>query len=196
MNNKQLVTSDISKYCYKLNVRVSYLYFSGSLFVALFVSLLMINNVFAQEGQSGYKITSPVSGVIKTVYVKPGQMVKKGDLLLEFDDSLIASNLSEVKAKIQLAKLNKVEAKKEFARAEELYDRTVLSDQELQQANVLYSKALAQYAAAKNELVHAQWDMDHTKLYAAFAGQVSQIYSYPGQYVNNEFTAQTLLIIK
>ena len=196
MNNKQLVTSNISKDYYKLNVRISYLNFSGSLFVALFVSLFMINDVFAQEGQSGYKITSPVSGVIKTVYVKPGQMVKKGDVLLEFDDSLIASNLSEVKAKIQLAKINKVEAKKEFARAEELYDRTVLSDQELQQANVLYSKALAQYATAKNELVHAQWDMDHTKLYAAFSGQVSQIFSYPGQYVNNKFTAQTLLIIK
>ena len=164
--------------------------------MALLVSQFMINDVFAQEGQSGYKITSPVSGVIKTVNVKPGQMVKKGDLLLEYDDSLIASNLSEVKAKIQLAKLNKVEAKKEFERAEELYDRTVLSEQELQQANVLYSKALAQYAAAKNELVHAQWDMDHTKLYAAFSGQVSQIFSYPGQYVNNKFTAQTLLIIK
>ena len=72
----------------------------------------------------------------------------------------------------------------------------MLSEHELQQAKVLYSKALAQYAAADNQLVHAQWDMKHSKLYADFSGQVGKVFSYPGQFVNNKLTAQTLLIIK
>ncbi len=160
------------------------------------IALLMISiNVTASEN-TDYEITSPFSGVIKHIYISTGKAVKKGDLLLEFDDSLIVSNLSEAQSTIRLAKLNRAEAKKEFQRAEELYDRTVLSEHELQQAKVLYAKAEAQYAKAENQLIHAQWDIKHSKLYAGFTGKVSRIYSYPGQYVNNQFSVQPLLQIK
>jgi len=161
-----------------------------------FLSLVLSLSVSAQDSPSGYKISSPVSGVIKMIYVKPGQVVKKGDLLLEYDDSLIAGNLSEAQAKIKLAILNQAEAKKNYERAVELYDRTVLSEQELQQEKIAFTKASAQYAAAKNQLIHARWNMSHIKLYATINGQVSEVFSYPGQYVNNNFSAQTLLIIK
>ncbi len=175
--------------------------FSGRTFLRvlvflMFTGLQVSSNVLAQEIASGYQITSPVSGVIKQVYVQSGKTVKPGDLLLEYDMTLIASNLLEAEALIKLAKVDLAEAKKERERAEELYDRTVLSDHELQQAKVLYSKASAQYASAKNQLVHAQWDKKHSKLYAPFQGRVVKVLSYPGQYVNNKFTAQTLLILE
>lgn len=166
------------------------------IFFICFLLLALNLSVSAQDSPSGYEISSPVSGVIKMIYVKPGQAVKKGDLLLEYDDSLIAGNLFEAKAKIKLAKLNQAEAKKDYERAIELFDRTVLSEQELQQEKIAFTKASAEYAAAKNQLIHAQWNMSHIKLYATINGQVSDVYSYPGQYVNNKFSAQTLLIIK
>ena len=160
------------------------------------MALLMVSiNVSASEN-ADFEITSPLSGVVKHIYVSTGKAVKKGDLLLEFDDALIISNLSEAQSMIRLAKLNREEAKKEFQRAEELYDRTVLSEHELQQAKVLYAKAQAQYAKADNQLIHAQWHIKHIKLYAGFTGKVSRIYSYPGQYVNNQFSVQPLLQIK
>ncbi len=160
------------------------------------MALLMVSiNVSASEN-ADFEITSPLSGVVKHIYVSTGKAVKKGDLLLEFDDALIISNLSEAQSMIRLAKLNREEAKKEFQRAEELYDRTVLSEHELQQAKVLYAKAQAQYAKAENQLIHAQWYIKHSKLYAGFTGKVSRIYSYPGQYVNNQFSVQPLLQIK
>lgn len=165
---------------------------------ALFILALLLGaaSVSAQETVSGYRITSPVSGVIKQIYIQPGKKVKQGDLLLEYDETLIISNLSEAQANINLARVNRTEVKKELERAEELYERTVLSEHELQQAKVLYSKALAQYARAENKLTHAQWDKTHSRLYAPFNGQVIKVLSYPGQYVNNEFTAQTLLILE
>lgn len=193
MNNEQYAISCLTCKNYFLSFLNRILFFPALLLSAL---LFTTTSVLAQEGQAGYQITSPVSGVIKKVYVKPGQTVKKGDLLLEYDTSLIVSNLSEAQANIKLAKINTAEAKKEFARAEELYDRTVLSEHELQLAKVLYVKALAQYAAADNQLVHARWNMKHSKLYAELSGQVAKVFSYPGQFVNNKLTAQTLLIIK
>ncbi|MCU7800393.1 MAG: biotin/lipoyl-binding protein [gamma proteobacterium symbiont of Lucinoma myriamae] len=159
------------------------------------VFLMLSTNILASEN-SDYEITSPLSGVIKNVYVVSGKMIKKGDVLLEFDDTLINSHLSETQSNIKLAKVNREEAKKEYERAEELYERTVLSDHDLQQAKILLVKADAQYASAKNKLVHAKWDAGHSKLYATFTGKVTRVFSYPGQYVNNQFTAQPLLLIK
>jgi multidrug efflux system membrane fusion protein len=160
-------------------------------------SALFSMTSYAQENNSTvYKITSPLTGVIKTVHVKVGQVVKKGDLLLEYDAVLINSDLAAAQAKINMEKFNKSEAKKEFERAEELYDRTVLSEYDLQQAKLLYSKAIAQYEGAKNELVYAQWDEAHRKLYVSFSGKVTQVFSYPGQYVNNQFSAQILMLIQ
>lgn len=185
MIKEQVVISDIS------NKYINYLCCFTFVFLIFFAS-----SSWAQDGPSGYQITSPITGLIKQVYVSSGQSVKKGDLLLDYQDDLILSDLSEAQSRIKMEKLNQSEAKKEFARAEELYDRTVLSEQELQQAEISYRKALAQYAAAKNQLVHAQWNLDQSKLYATFSGTVSQVYVYPGQFVNNKLTAQTLLIIK
>ena len=150
----------------------------------------------AQETDNTYKITSPLSGVINQVYIKAGQQIKKGELLLDFDSTLFNSNLAEARANIKLEKFNRSEAKKEFMRAEELYDRTVLSEYELQQARLLYTRAQAEYIAAENRLIHAQWDKQHSKLYATINGKIIQLFSYPGQYVNNQFAAQPLLTIK
>ena len=178
---------------FKENFLLTILPFKGQLIV--FLCLLSLN-INAQETVSGYEITSPVSGVIETIHVQAGKVIKKGDLMLEFDTSLINSNLSEARAELELAKINLSEAKKEYERAEELYDRTVLSEHDLQKAKVEYSGATAQYARAKNQLIHAQWQVTHSKLYAPFSGRVINVFSYPGQYVNNKLTAQKLMIIE
>jgi multidrug resistance efflux pump len=162
--------------------------------MTIMACLMPYVNVSAAENNE-YKITSPISAVIKKLHVTPGKIVHKGDLLIEFDDTLIISNLSEAKENIALAILSRDEAKKELGRAKELYERTVLSEHELQMAKISYAQTKMQYARAKNKLVHAQWELHHTKLFSSIEGQVGRIFAYPGQYVNNEFSAQTLLII-
>ena len=171
-------------------------HFFKARFLLMFILLLSGINVSAEESLSGYQITSPVSGVIKKVYVQKGKTVNQGELLLEFDNTLINSNLAEAQAQLKLAKINLSEAKKELDRSNELYDRTVLSEHDLQLAKISYSKASAQHTAAKNKLTHAQWDKKHSKLYAPFNGRIIKVLSYQGQYVNNKLSAQTLLIIK
>ncbi|MFK5893957.1 MAG: biotin/lipoyl-binding protein [Pseudomonadota bacterium] len=190
MNNKKTRCYDLLVF----KIQLSRFFFRMT-FLFLLICLLGTNNVLAQETVSGYHISSPVSGVIKKVYVKTGKTVKQGELLLEYDNTLIDSNLAEAKAQINLAKINLSEAKKELERADELYERTVLSEHDLQLAKVLYSKAAAQFAGANNQLVHARWERTHSKLYAPFNGLVIKVFSYQGQYVNNKLTAQTLLIL-
>ena len=158
-----------------------------------FVALILCNAVSAQDG---FEITSPVSGVVEKIFVKPGQSVKKGEILLQFDTQLIDSELFVAKAKMTACKQNLSEAEKEYERANELYDRTVLSEHDLQKAKTDYLKVKAQYSQINNLLVQAQWNKDHSKLVAPFSGIVLKVFSYDGYYVNNEMKAQPLLILK
>ena len=103
--------------------------------LAAFVFLFGISATLKAD-ESGFKITSPISGVIEEVFVEVGQSIKKDQILLRFDSRLIDSNLTAAKAKLQAEKLNLEEAKKENERAEELYERTVLSDHDLQKAKI------------------------------------------------------------
>lgn len=164
--------------------------------MAIFLLMLVaINSAYAENKSLEFKITSAVSGIIKKVYVEIGQIIKKGDLLLQFDETLINSNLLEAKSMLQLAQINLAESKKEFQRSEELYERTVLSDHDLQNAKVLYYKAIAQHSSAKNSMIHRQWEKQEHKLYAPFSARISDIFCYKGQYINNKLTSQTLFLI-
>ncbi|MGD8926538.1 MAG: biotin/lipoyl-binding protein, partial [Thioalkalispiraceae bacterium] len=75
-----------------------------------------------------------VSGIVKNVYVNVGDIVKKGDKLLQLDDSVSKAHVVEYRAKLQSAEEELKEAERERDRALELYDRTVLSQHELQVA--------------------------------------------------------------
>lgn len=160
--------------------------------IFILIVLFVSNNVFAENKALAVKISSATTGIIQKVYMQAGQIVKKGDLLVEFDNSLINSNLDEADSLLKLSKINLSEAKKEFQRSEELYERTVLSEHDLQNSKVLYYKAIAQHAQAKNTMIHREWEKKEHKLYAPFNAQIGQVFCYEGQYVNNKLTVQVL----
>ena len=166
-----------------------------------FILLLLLGfstGIAYSETQTNlFPISSAISsGVIKTVYVTEGQSVKKGDLLFDFDDRLINSNLEEAQANVRMASLKASEARKDVERSIELYERTLLSDYDLQQSRVKYREAQAELAQAKNRLVHVQWDRDYSKVYAPFDGRVKTLKCYSGCYVNNNYATQTILILE
>lgn len=166
------------------------------LFIFSLLVLFALSNVSAREGQSQYQITSPVSGIVKKIYVKAGQIVKQDELLLEFDSTLIDSDIKEAKAQKTLAAVSLKEAKKELERAKELYERTVLSDHELQTADISYNENLVKYATANKQLIHAQWGKKHSSVRAPFDAKIIKIFAYQGQFINNKLQVQVLFLFE
>ena len=160
----------------------------------LWLLLIFSTGIAYSETQADlFLISSAISsGVIKTIHVTEGQTVKKGELLFEFDDRLINSNLEEAQANVRMASLKASEAKKEVERSIELYERTLLSDYDLQQSRVKYREAQAELAQAKNKLVHVQWDKDYSKVYAPFNARIKTLKCYSGCYVTVSYTHLTL----
>jgi len=89
-----------------------------------------------------------ISGVIQEVYVKGGDQVKKGDLIAKIKIVPNLSSLNNAKNGIQTNKIALDDQKRNFDRQKSLFDKGVISKQELEKAEVSYKQAQQSYNAA------------------------------------------------
>ena len=88
------------------------------------------------ESNESQKVVSKTNLSVKKFYVKEGDIVKKGDLLFELDNTSIASNLEQAAASVELAKINLEMAKGSS------------KDQQLAQAKLNLNTAKLNYEAS------------------------------------------------
>ncbi len=136
-----------------------------------------------------------VSGVVSEVHVRPGQQVSEGDRLLSLDKRGFSSQVSRRAAEHRHAQAVLEEAQREDERAIELYDRTVLSDFERNQALVALKGARAAAERARAALVAARLDLERSVIQAPFDGAVLAVNAARGQSVVSELQSQPLVVV-
>lgn len=136
-----------------------------------------------------------VSGVIGEVHVRPGQTVTKGDRLVSLDGRGFNAQVARRLAGYKHAKAALEEARREDERAIELYDRTVLSDFERNQALIGLHAARANAEAARADLTEAQLDLERSVVRAPFDGLVLAVGVSPGQTIVSEWQSQPLVTL-
>lgn len=143
-------------------------------------AMLWLSAPFARAADIGAEIdwlrrvelTTPVSGVVDGIRVESGQRVKAGELLLSLAATPFKAKVEGAQARLDKMQQLRIDAQGEQERAQELYDRTVLSDLSLQRAKMKYLMADADYRAAKAALDVAKANLYRSKLYAPFAGLI------------------------
>lgn len=139
------------------------------------------------------ELSLPASGRVEKVAVAPGVAVAAGQVVLELDARAARAKLADARAAQREAELRRAEAQREWDRARELYDRTVLSERELQLAEIGFAAADAQHQAARAAAVAAEVDLDYTRLSAPFDAWILALYVAPGQAVVNQVQAMSLM---
>lgn len=147
------------------------------------------------EWKHRVELSTFVTGVIDKINVNPGDQVKKGDTLIALDDRLLISRLEKAKANVERWQKLQEEAKRELDRNNELYDRTVLSDHELEVARIGLAEATASLKAAEAEKVEAETNLQNSQIKAPFDGIVIQLNAAVGQTVVNSETANVLAVL-
>jgi HlyD family secretion protein len=133
------------------------------------------------------KISPEVAGEIVELPFKEGATVKKGDLLIRIkpdlyqtqvdqqDANLVAAKASAVQANAQL-----LQAKSDFKRSEDLFNKKLISDSDyttaktnvdVAQAN--YDNAVAQIRRTEGSLNQARDQLSKTAIYAPMDGTIS-----------------------
>jgi RND family efflux transporter MFP subunit len=172
------------------------------------------------EAFTNRKVTvkSEVEGVIKNLFVEEGQHVKEGDLLIEMDDRKYRLELEQVQAdrlsrlsellleeqfagaekETSASETEKVQgAKEEYEKAQELFRKGMISDNEYQEIFRKYELALIQSGERKQEVrsaskgltqaeiavKKAQMNLEKTKIKAPFSGIITDIQVSPQEHL-------------
>ena len=86
-------------------------------------------------------VGSQVSGTIEAIYVDYNSKVKKGDVLLEIEPSVLQASVDEAYASLVSAESQRNYAKNEYERNQILYEDGFISRAELEQSQTTYEQA-------------------------------------------------------
>ena len=169
------------------------------------------------------KITAEVNGQIVDLLVKEGDVVKKGDLLVQLNPDIYEaallraeaslnsarSNLASARAQVAQGEANQFAAAKAFERAQSLLASKVISQAEFDQNEASYLTANANLTSAKESVRSAEFairsgeaslqeardNLSRTTLVAPQAGVVTALSKEVGESVQgNGFTAGEVIM--
>ncbi len=140
-------------------------------------------------------LSTPVNGVIAEVKVKRGDRVRADQILLRLVNETFRTEVFAGRARLKQAKNNRDEAQRELERTQELYDRTLLSDHDLQLAKIQKDAADADVLSARASLTKSEHDFGHSMIRAPFEAWVLQRNAQPGQTVVSRMRAMPLIIL-
>lgn len=141
------------------------------------------------------ELGTPVNGIITQVNVNIGQRVEKNTVLVKLDARGFDAAKTKVQAKVKNLKQVYLEAKRQQDRAQELYDRTVLSDHDLQVAKNALTAAQSDYKTAQADLIQADLDLEYSTLRAPYNAIILKRNAEVGQTVVSELKPETLIVI-
>jgi RND family efflux transporter, MFP subunit len=98
-------------------------------------------------------VKSKLSGRISKMFVEEGEYIHGGDIIAEIEpDMAQAQTLSRIKSTLKTTEINLENAQKDYESSKELYDKSLISDEEwrdaqnaLKLAQISYDSALEQY---------------------------------------------------
>lgn len=124
-----------------------------------------------------------VSGVVTSIFVKPGQVVREGAPLLQIDPRRESANLSnQVAAKAQ-REANLALAKRNASRSAALFHEGLVSRQQLEQDQSQATVAEAEVKAQEAAVGAQSAQLGYYRISAPFDGTVGDIPVKPGDYV-------------
>jgi len=141
------------------------------------------------------ELSTPVSGKIDRVLVDVGDRVPAGEALLKLDERPFQARVARARAELASAEQVLAEARRELERAQELFDRQVMSTHELQLEEVALSRAEAAFERARSELQLAELDLEYATVRAPFDALVLARQAEPGQTVVTRLQTTPLLVL-
>lgn len=135
------------------------------------------------EAVQSAQIRSDVSANLLANRFTAGQLVKKGDLLVELDPAQFEAAVDGARADLMSAQANLEQVESNWKRAQTLRPDGYISERDFDQARANIDMAKAALAKAQAGLEQADLNLSHTKIHAPFDGRISKPRFAIGDYV-------------
>jgi len=137
-------------------------------------------------------VGTQVSGVVKKIYADFNDKVKKGQILLELDPSLLKTRLEQSEANVASARASLALAEANEKRTRELYDKQYVAKQDLDNAVQALQSAKAQLALTQAQAESDRVNLGYTIIRSPVSGVVVSREVDVGQTVAASFQTPTL----
>lgn len=97
-------------------------------------------------------IKPQISGIVEKIYFKPGEKIKKGEVIAKVKVIPEMVNLNEAESRSTIAKMNLENAEKNHFRSKELFKRNLIAESEYETSKLNYETAKEQWETAENNL--------------------------------------------
>lgn len=98
------------------------------------------------------EIKPQVSGIVEEIYLEAGSKVKTGDIIAKVKIIPDMVTLNNAESRVNQAQLNYDDAKIDYNRQKELYDKSIIPYEEYQKAQLSFNTAREELEAAQNNL--------------------------------------------
>jgi len=140
-------------------------------------------------------VGSQVSGTIDALYVDYNSKVKKGDLLLTIEPSVLQASVDEAKAALISAESQLNYAKSEYMRNKTLFADDYIPRADLEQSQTAYEQAEQAVARAKSQYERAETNLGYATITSPVDGTVISRKVDKGQTVAASFQTPDLFEI-
>jgi HlyD family secretion protein len=141
------------------------------------------------------QVGTQVSGRIAKIFTDFNQTVKKGDLLAMLDTSSLLMAVSESESSHEKAKAQLKQSKQDLARMQYLFDESIKTKNDLEQAQVNFELAQATLKSSQSSLERSRINLSYASIYAPIDGVVISRSIDVGQTVAASFSSPTLFLI-
>lgn len=127
------------------------------------------------KGQTDVTITPQVSGQLVKICVTEGQLVKKGQTLFVIDSRNAQLNLESAQANLQAALASENSARLEYESNKNLFEKKIVSQYMLDNAENTYKQAKATVAQARASVNNAKVNLGFCTITAPVTGLIGEI---------------------
>jgi HlyD family secretion protein len=131
------------------------------------------------------QIKSKASGLVEELPVEEGDLVAKGDLVCRLDQTDVRAEVEQAQADLDIAHAELRQAENTNNRRKQLYDRGLISDEELDQYELALAQAKGKLIRARTNLDQANTRLDETIVTSPIAGVILQKYVEVGQIISS-----------
>lgn len=134
-------------------------------------------HTFSGVTQAGMesRLSFKVSGTVKSLPVKVGQKVRKGQLIAELDAKDLRLQVQQAQAGHAQARAQLVNARAAYERTRRLYETQNASKSDLDAARAAFSSAKASVASAAKQIELARSQLGYTRLRSPAEGTISMV---------------------
>nr|WP_321356956.1 efflux RND transporter periplasmic adaptor subunit [uncultured Draconibacterium sp.] len=136
------------------------------------------------EADKQTNLSTRIMGQIQRIYVKPGQKVNQGDLLIQIRNQDILAKKAQVEASKVEASTAYESAEKDLKRYEALYAENSASDKEMDDMRTRYDMAKARLAAVEQMENEVEENMRYTSIRAPYSGVITTKFVQEGDMAN------------